>query len=144
MECDPYVDLASNWPDVRIRIRADLGPDAGRTIWGGPADPEIHLAHDLNRLQRRCTLAHEIRHLERGPSMAGTPQDEQAVIAATARWLIPDVDELAHELLKYDVTAAAQHMDVLESIIWDRLDTLGKYELAHFTTAMRSPVRLVG
>ena len=134
---DPYTELEARWPRVKVRIRRDLGSDAGRTVWLPNGQAEIHLAHDLSRVQRRCVLAHECRHLERGaPEPADKHADEQATLAETARWLIPDLAVFADLLTSQDVATVAMELDVVPSIVYDRLDGMTRTEFDQFTAAM--------
>lgn len=73
------------------------------------------LCRDLTQAERRCTLAHEIIHLERGPAPpAGTwwaEREERAVHRAAARRLIT-LCELVDALLW------AEHTDELAEELW--------------------------
>jgi hypothetical protein len=90
---DPWLDLAENWPEVVVRIE----PMPGRLL-GELCYPVIALRADTTPGQLRCTLTHEIVHLERGVRDCG-------------RWLAREewyVDrEVAHRLLPLDVLAPA-------------------------------------
>jgi hypothetical protein len=129
---DPYYELAEHWPDVKIRIRADLGNEAGQTLWLPDGSIEMHLALDLSKVERRCTLLHEIVHLRRGrPDTQRDPVDEAATIKQTARWLIADLCEFAAALVAYDVAEVARRFDVIPAIVYERLDHLTKSEMEH-------------
>ena len=135
---DPYRELADAWPDVRVRIRSDLGSDAGRTVWL-PSGPEIHLAHDLTRVERRCTLAHEIMHLRRGaPPRPYDTDDEAATVKATAHWLIPDLAVFGAMLAATDVNSAAEQFNVIPAVVYERLDYLTRYEMDHLTAVLQT------
>lgn len=50
----------------------------------------ISLRRGLTQVERRCTLTHELEHVERGPAVVGYAEvEERAVNAAAARRLIP-------------------------------------------------------
>jgi hypothetical protein len=139
---DPYLELAQKWPAVKVRIRHDMGTDAGATLWLPDETIEIHLAHNLTRVERRCTLSHEIMHIRRGkPPFSRDQADEAAVIRDTARWLIPDLSEFAESLAAEDVSTAAKRFDVINAIIYERLDHLTKFEMEHVTGGLKAHVR---
>jgi hypothetical protein len=83
---DPWRDLRENWPEVQVVIK----PMRGRLL-GELRYPVIALRADTTAAQRRCTLAHEIVHLERGVTDCGpwAEREERLVEAEAARRLIP-------------------------------------------------------
>lgn len=83
---DPWQDLAANWPEVEVVIE----PMAGRLL-GVLRYPVIALRAGTSSAQRRCTLAHEIVHLERGVADCGpwAGREEMLVHREVARRLIP-------------------------------------------------------
>jgi hypothetical protein len=88
---DPWADLARNWPDVEVVLEPMRG-----TLLGELRYPVIALRAGTSAAQRRCTLAHELVHLERGVTDCGpwAAREELAVHAAAARRLIR-LDDLA-------------------------------------------------
>ena len=66
MRYDPWRDVAENWPEVDVRIE----PMAGRLL-GELRYPVIRLRAGTSAAQRRCTLTHELVHLERGVEDCG-------------------------------------------------------------------------
>lgn len=95
------------------------GETDGHTIW-----------MDSSQLQaeRRCTLVHELEHIDRGHTCAVTHAQEMLVRVATARRLIP-LDRLASSIAwsrnEYEI-AETLHVDV--DVVRDRLATLDIYE----------------
>jgi hypothetical protein len=83
---DPETDLARRWPEVRVVVE----PMAGRLL-GELRYPVIALRAGTSAAQRRCTLTHEIVHLERGTGDCGpwAAREEQLVQQEVARRLIP-------------------------------------------------------
>jgi hypothetical protein len=81
---DPWSDLALNWPDVVLRIEPMRGGLLGWLHY-----PVIALRAGTSAAQRRCTLAHEIVHLERGTGDCGpwAAREEVLVHAEAARRL---------------------------------------------------------
>jgi hypothetical protein len=62
------------------------------------ATQTITLHRRLDPTEQRCTLAHELVHLERGPvMMLHAPREERAVAEIAARRLV-DIDDLAEAL----------------------------------------------
>ncbi len=59
---DPWECVATDWPGWRIEV-ADIRPRRGLTIW---ATCTIVLDIGLTPTERRCTLTHELIHVERG------------------------------------------------------------------------------
>src|SRR5438270_283679 len=90
---DPWLDVRLNWPAVRVVIERMTGDLLGEVRDGGAV---IALRAGTSAAQRRCTLAHEIVHLERGLRDCGQwlHREEQAVHRTAARRLIT-VTELA-------------------------------------------------
>lgn len=121
---DPWKELRDRWPRVGLFVDALEDDLWGYTDWAGEF-PSIILAFDLGRVQRRCTLAHEIQHLEYGkPCRPECPDDEERVIAATARWLLPDLAAVGRALVGRDVWSAAAVLDVTRTVLMDRLEHL--------------------
>lgn len=83
---DPEVDLATNWPEVRVVVE----PMEGRLL-GELRYPVIALRAGTSAAQRRCTLTHEIVHLERGTGDCGpwAAREERLVQQEVARRLVP-------------------------------------------------------
>lgn len=117
--------MAESHPYLRVEYRGDLPPgEVGR--WEG--GDVITLGLNLDSVGRRCTLAHELIHVERG-LRGGNPtkiaHEERVVEAAAARWLLspPDIvcgllwssDE--HELAAYwrvDIAMARMRWSTLQ------------------------------
>ncbi len=109
---DPWQDLATNWPEVRVVVE----PMAGRLL-GELRYPVIALRAGTSAAQRRCTLTHEIVHLERGTAECGpwAAREELLVHREVARRLVPP--ELLRQALREtggdaDLPAVARLLDV--------------------------------
>ena len=87
---NPWRDMALNWPDVEVRIAALPDGILGEIRGGGEL---IVLRRGTTSAQRRCTLAHEIVHLERGLPQRLPPallaREERRVDVEVGRRLIP-------------------------------------------------------
>jgi hypothetical protein len=96
------------------------------------------LAFDLGRIQRRCTLAHELHHVIKGePCTPLCPDDEADVIEQTARFLLPDLEPVADALSRLDLERAAEALNVTRNVLLDRLDGFTEPELVQFNHRMR-------
>jgi Zn-dependent peptidase ImmA (M78 family) len=84
---DPWRDLEDNWPQYQVVVE----PMEGDLLGVIRSDDVIALRADSSSSQQRCTLAHEIVHLERGLDDCGPWQArEEAIIEAeVAQRLIP-------------------------------------------------------
>lgn len=87
-EYDPWADVRLNWPQVRVVIESMPDDLLGEVRDGGRL---IALRAGTSGAQRRCTLAHEIVHLERGILDCGPwlQREESLVHACVAQRLIP-------------------------------------------------------
>jgi hypothetical protein len=87
-EYDPWVDVRFNWPQVLVVIEEMPDDLLGEVRDGGRL---IALRAGTSGAQRRCTLAHEIVHLERGILDCGPwlQREELQVHSCAARRLIP-------------------------------------------------------
>ena len=121
---DPWADLRQNWPDVKVVIEPMTDDLLGEVRDDGRL---IALRADTSAAQRRCTLTHELVHLERGILDCGPwlQREEDLVHAEASRRLIP-LDSLAagiRELGGGDDPAALAHwLDVDSETLAVRLD----------------------
>ena len=85
---DPWRDASQNWPHVQVVIERMAGDLLGEVRDGGQL---IALRAGTSDAQRRCTLTHELVHLERGLLECGqwSRRDELLVHNEVARRLIP-------------------------------------------------------
>lgn len=85
---DPWVDLRQNWPHVTVVIERMTGDLLGEVRDDGQV---IALRADTSAAQRRCTLTHELVHLERGILDCGPwlQREEDLVHAEVSLRLIP-------------------------------------------------------
>lgn len=117
---------------MKVHLRHDLGTRWGQTIWRDGV-PEIHIAFDLGKIQRRCTLAHELHHVLNGPPCRPLcPDDEADVIEQTARYLLPELPSIAGAVALHDLTEAAEILNVTRNVLCERLDALTDDELRRF------------
>jgi Zn-dependent peptidase ImmA (M78 family) len=127
---DPWADLRENWPQVRLVIEPMPGDLLGEVRDDGRL---IALRADTSAAQRRCTLTHELVHLERGILDCGPwlHREEVQVHTEAALRLIPLAGLIAaiRELGGADDAAAiAQHLDVDSETLAVRLSRIGSAE----------------
>lgn len=123
----PWRHAEENYPHLEITCDVELPP----RVWGLSTGSRIWLCRKLNQVRRRCTLTHELVHLERGPvpgDPIGHTREELAVSLEAARRLITvpalvdalrwsrDPAELADHLWVDNPTLQVrmQHLDPLE------------------------------
>lgn len=125
----PWADLSS-LPGWAVRYVDLPGAEFGRTHWGNHT---ILLDRRLSQVQRRCTLAHELCHVERGPVLDDpvlVAREEQAVTQLAARRLIA-LDDLASGLRwTRDRGELAHELWVTRKALRIRMDHLHPSELA--------------
>lgn len=127
------------WRNLRDRARVTLARHVGGPMgWARHSTQTVSLRDDLTYAERRCTLEHELLHLERGPVPIGwVAQDEERVRRETARRMLPDVrvlgealawalseDEAADELAVdvYVLRTRLRHLHPAErGYLWNRL-----------------------
>lgn len=122
---DPWGNLASR-PQLDLcwggLPPGQLGATDGHRIW---------IATGLTIRERRCTLAHELVHIDLGLVSDVTWAAEQRVRDVTARRLLPDIDAVASALADgVDIATASDELWVTEDILTDRLTTLADAERA--------------
>jgi IrrE N-terminal-like domain len=82
---DPWQDLAANWPEIEVVVEPMRGQLLGILRY-----PVVALRAGTSAAQRRCTLAHELVHLERGVRDCGpwAAREELLVQREVARRLV--------------------------------------------------------
>ncbi len=74
----------------------------------------VTLALGMSQAERRCTIAHETEHIERGPvTPQQAPREELAVDRRVARLLIPSVHQLVEAM-----TWAGGHLESAADALW--------------------------
>lgn len=117
---DPLAALETDFPLVKIWVRR-LPDTYAQTIWEG-AQPRIEIAADLGPIVQRVALAHEMQHLVAGePCTSLCGNNERAVVDATAKWLLPDIQEIGQALAAQPLAAAAIRLEVTSEVLMQRL-----------------------
>lgn len=126
----PWRDLRDHWPEVEVRIEPLLGDLLGELRY-----PVIRLRAGTSAAQRRCTLTHELVHLERGVRDCGrwAAREEYLVHAEVARRLIP-LEPLVRAVREAGGTAdpalLAEALDVDQETLMLRLQLVTRPERA--------------
>lgn len=109
--------------DWTLRWEQLPGDLMGLTDW---STRTVTLTTGLSEAERRCTIAHETRHIERGPFPRHLEAAEEAEVdRLTARLLLPDVRRLGAVMAAApDVAAAASELWVDELVLEARLRAL--------------------
>lgn len=109
---------------IRMPDGAPGRTDGLRVIW---------LDNRLHQDQRRCTLTHELVHIELGHAGCQPPRIEYEVRAETARRLIP-IDALCkHAAWAANVHDLAEDLWVTPEVVTDRLQSLTPAETAQLS-----------
>lgn len=121
----PWRLLRDDWPHVDLHY-AELpagtwGLSDGRTIW---------LDEGLSQAERRCTLMHELVHMERGERSCQDDATETHVHVLVARRLIPLALLLSAIVWARDVLELADELWVDVETVQARLDHLHPAERA--------------
>lgn len=126
MGWNPWRHIGHYYPHILV----DTGIELPGRLWGVQSGNRIWLCRRLNQARRRCTLTHEIVHLERGPvptDPAGLAREERTVSRLAARRLITteqlaaalswtrDPHQLADELW-VDLPTLRARMDALDPV----------------------------
>jgi hypothetical protein len=125
---DPWADLAERWPEVSVVLKPMSG-----TLLGEVRYPVIALRAGTSAAQRRCTLTHELIHLERGVDDCGqwARREELAIEREVADRLVPLPRLIAAVRAQggaecRPTLAAALDVDLM--ILQTRLDSLTRAE----------------
>lgn len=107
-------------PEVILSWRDDL-PDY---LLGATEGDRIWLRSDMTQVERRCVLAHELEHRDRGHDGCQPEPVEATVQAAAARYLLPSPHVIADALVwaAGDVDEAADVLWVTPRVLRHRLD----------------------
>ena len=74
----------------------------------------VTLALGMSQAERRCTIAHETEHIERGPvPPLHSPREELTIDRTVAGLLIPGVGQLAEAM-----SWAAGHLETAADALW--------------------------
>ena len=118
--------LPHPWRDLRALAHVAIHFDELHPgVWGASdGDCRIWMDRRLGQVERRCTLAHELEHLRRGHRGCQDEKTESTVVAAAARYLLPDPRVVAEALVWAwgDLTVAAEELWVDEPTLRARLD----------------------
>ncbi|MDT0260182.1 M78 family metallopeptidase domain-containing protein [Jatrophihabitans lederbergiae] len=141
---DPWADVRQNWPAVRVVIEPMSGDLLGEVRDDGLV---IALRAGTSGAQRRCTLTHELVHLERGILDCGpwSQREEIQVHTETALRLVP-LSQLIAAIRALggveDPGAIAQWLDVDSETLAVRLSRVDRVERRALRRALARQVPL--
>jgi hypothetical protein len=118
------------YPHITVVTEHEL---PGR-VWGLQSGSHLWLCRRLNQARRRCTLTHEIVHLERGPVPAdprGHMREERTVSALAAQRLIPIADLVDGLRWTRNARELADQLWVDIPTLRARMASLDPVEVAH-------------
>lgn len=129
----PWRALRTDWPHVIVEHTDDLPP--GRRADTNGID-EIRMRRRLLQVERRCSLAHELIHLEHGHTGVCSPGHEADVDREAARRLIPWERLLAAVRWARSETELADELWVTGRILRARINALRADELMEIAHAV--------
>lgn len=121
---NPWDHLRTTFPRVRVeftRLEGRCGETNGREL--------IRLDRRLLQVERRCTLAHELVHLEAGEGRACTVAREREVDRVAAARLVSFDALVAASRWARDPVELAEELWVTPSMLEARCETLTAAEL---------------
>lgn len=120
----PWAALGE-WEHVVVDWRDDL-PDGMRGATNG--HDIIWMDKKLIQVERRCTIAHEMVHIEQGHEYCQPPKVERQVRAVTARRLIRFEDFVDVSRWALSAGDAADCLWVTEQVLTDYIEALTEAE----------------
>lgn len=132
----PWRILRTDWAHVAVEHTDELPP--GRRADTNGID-EIRMRHRLLQVERRCSLTHELIHLERGDTGACSPAVEADVNREAARRLIPWEQILGAVRWARSEEELADELWVTVKILRARAETLHADELMALARATWAP-----
>lgn len=110
-------------PQQVVIYVGDTGDDWAWTQWSA-AGPFVTFHYNLTASQRSTSIAHEMHHLAIGGVCRSLcARNEKLVRRETARWLLPDIEYVAHLLRRQAAGAAALKLGVDRDVLHHRIDT---------------------
>lgn len=130
VQVNPWQRLVEDWPQIRVEHEDTGSPYRhGVTHWADGTPIRVVLHKALSQVQRRCALAHELEHLDRGrPCESLRASIERRVLRDTARYLLPDLGIVGAALTVYSLRQAAAELWVTFPVLVDRLNHLSAKE----------------
>jgi len=122
------------WRKLRSKTTVDLRWSRMPGLLGATDGASVIVLHpDQSQAQRRCTLAHELAHIELGHVHGASPAEESAARLLAARWLIEMPALLAALAWAEDLREVADELWVDEDTLMARLDGLTSSERDEIT-----------
>lgn len=131
----PWRYAAEHYPDVIISCHREL---PGR-VWGMTSFPlrRVWLCRRLRQVHRRCTLTHELIHLERGPVPEHLQDAEERIVDELAARRLIELPDLMDGLRwTRDASELAEALWVDRPTLNTRMRTLDPVEVADLEHAL--------
>lgn len=114
------------WRRFREMTQAVLSWHHGGVMgWCRHSTQEVSLRHGMTQAERRCTIAHESVHLERGPAIKGFGEAEERIVDDIASRRLITLDALIDGLCWcYGEEELAEHLWVDMPTLLARLGNL--------------------
>ena len=126
----PWRHAAEHYPDVIINCQREL-PEQ---LWGFTSFSlrKVWLCRRLRQVHRRCTLTHELIHLERGPVPRHLQEREERIVDGLAARRLIEMDDLIEGLRwSREPSELADALWVDEPTLNSRMAYLDPLETAH-------------
>lgn len=118
------------WRTLRALAHVTLHwHDGGPAGWTHFESATISLRRGMTQVERRCTLTHELEHIERGPAVRGYADDEERAVRENAARRLISFPRLVDAMLwSGDEYELADELWVDVGTVRDRLTTLSDDE----------------
>lgn len=131
------MDLHHPWRDLRGRPHLIIHWDHLPPGMSGATDGRrIYLERNLLQVERRCTLAHELVHVDMGHVGCQPPDVEWDVRRRTARKLLTVGQVVRVAPWAHDVAEAADELWVTHRVLMDYLHSVTEDECAQIRDAV--------
>lgn len=113
MTLSPW-QMLGEMPDIELVWTTDDDLLRGDDAWWDPDSRQIFMDLRLKQVVKRCALAHELAHVVREDASCGIAvHDDRMEIAAdrlASRWLLPDLNAIAHAFVTAESNGHAAEM----------------------------------
>jgi len=127
------------WRTLRALAHVTLNwHDGGPAGWTHFESSTISLRRGMTQSERRCTLAHELRHLVRGPVMVMHVADEEQQVEAESACQLIELERLGEALAwSCDAGEIAEELWVDRGTLAARIAALRPDELDYLERRLR-------
>lgn len=142
MTYSPWADAAERHPDIHIE-RWDISPARGAWV---ASERVILIDRDLTQTERRCTLAHELAHIDLGHVEARgwfARRLEREADRLAAKRLLADIEAIADAICTHplDPDLVAEQLGVTLRMLRKRLKRLTPSETSYIEARLAAHER---